>query len=56
MDVKMHIDANAAKGIVESNGSPNVKHIDLNHLWIQQEQAWRILPLAKVDGCSTQLT
>ena len=37
-------------GIIERKGLSKVKHVDLDHLWLQQEQARRLLPLQKVDG------
>ena len=52
IDVKIQVflDANAANGIIERKGLSKVRHLDTEHLWLQQEQARRLLPLAKVDG------
>lgn len=50
MDVNMYIDASAAKGLVERYGLSKAERIDLDHLWIQQEQARRLLPLEQIDG------
>ena len=48
--VKVHLDANAAEGQVERRGLPKVRHIEVDHLWLQEQQARRMLPLEKVDG------
>ena len=34
---RVHVDANAAKGIVERAGLDRVRHIDVNVLWIQEQ-------------------
>ena len=46
----MHVDATAAKGIIERKGRSKVRHIDTDVLWLQEQQARRILPLHKVLG------
>ena len=48
--VRMHIDASAAKGIIERKGLNKLRHIDLDVLWLQEQQARRLLPLDKVLG------
>ena len=51
-DMLMMIDANAVKGIIERNWLCRVRHIDTAHLWLQQSQARRLLPLKKAQGSS----
>ena len=48
----MLLGANAAKGIVERKGLCKVRHNDTDHVWLQQQQARRMLPLEKVLGTS----
>ena len=48
--IKMHVDANAAKGMVERQGLQKVRHLEVDHLWLQEQQARRMLPLSKVLG------
>ena len=48
--LKVHVDANAAKGMVERQGLQKVRHLEVDHLWLQEQQARRIMPLAKVLG------
>ena len=50
MSVRVHVDANAAKGIVERRGLSRVRHIEVDNLWIQEKEARRMLPLSKVAG------
>ncbi len=50
VDIQLHVDALAAKGIVERKGLSNVRHIDLDHLRMQEQQARKLLPLVKVKG------
>ena len=50
MDVRVHVDANAAKGMVERRGLSRVRHIEVDNLWIQEKEARRMLPLSKVAG------
>ena len=45
-------DANAARGSIARRGLCKVRHLDVDHLWLQQQQARRLLPLRKVDGTS----
>ena len=46
--VRMHMDASAAKGIIERKGLNKIRHIDVDVLWLQEQQARRLLPLEKV--------
>ena len=58
-EVKLNLDATAAKGILERQGISKVRHIDVNVLWLQQQMAKKLIPLIKVDGtenCSDLLT
>ena len=46
--VRMHLDATAAKGIIERKGLSKVRHVEVDILWLQELQARRLLPLNKV--------
>ena len=48
--VRVHIDASAAKGMVERRGLSKVRHLDVDVLWLQEQQARRLLPLEKIPG------
>ena len=37
MKVRVHVDATAAKGLVE-------RHIEVDNLWIQEQDAHRMMP------------
>lgn len=50
MDAKVHIDASAAKSIIEREGHAKIRHIDTHVLWIQEQEAHRTLPLCKILG------
>ena len=52
--VQMHMDASAAIGIVERKGLCNMRHLDLNNLWLQEQQARRMVPTRKVPGTYNQ--
>ena len=43
-------DANAAIGIVQRRGLNKLRHVELDVLWIQEQQAQRLLPLRRVPG------
>ena len=47
---RLHIDASAAKGIVERKGLGKVRHIDVDVLWLQEQEARRLVPLYKCLG------
>ena len=34
---RVHVDASAAKGIIERRGLDKVRHIDVNVLWLQEQ-------------------
>ena len=48
--VRTHLDASAATGIVERRGLARVRHIDVDVLWVQEQQARRRLPFQKIAG------
>ncbi len=50
MSARVHVDANAAKGIVERAGLDRVRHIDVNVRWLQEQEVKGKVPLHKVDG------
>ena len=52
VDMLVLLDAKAARGIIERNGSCTVRHIDTDHFWLQQQQARRLLPIQHVHGTS----
>ena len=37
--VRMHVDATAAKGVIERRGMGKVRHIELDVLWLQEQEA-----------------
>jgi hypothetical protein len=48
--VRVGIDANAAMGIVQRRGLNKLRHVELDVLWVQEQQARRLMPLRKVPG------
>ena len=44
------MDASAAIGIVQRQGISKLRHVEVDVLWIQEQQAMRLLPLRKVPG------
>ena len=50
LKTRIHVDAAAAKGIVERTGLDKVRHIDVGVLWLQEQAARKRLPLHKIDG------
>ena len=48
--IQLHIDALAAKGMIERKGLSKVRHLDVNVLWLQEQCARKILPVTKVPG------
>jgi hypothetical protein len=48
--VQLHIDALAAKGMIERKGLSKVRHLDVNVLWLQEQCARKMLPVSKVPG------
>ena len=45
---RMHLDAASAKGITERHGLNKVRHTETDVLWLQEQEARRILPLTQV--------
>ena len=50
VDSRVHVDASAAKSIVEREGLGKVRHIEVDFLLIQEQQLRRRLPVTKIDG------
>ena len=48
--VSIGMDANAAMGMAQRVGLQKVRHAEVNVLWIQVQQARRLLPLRKLPG------
>ena len=40
LKTRVHVDATAAKGMVERRGISRVRHIEVDHLWIQEQEAY----------------
>ena len=53
MEIQLHIDALAAKGMIERKGLSKVRHLDVNVLWLQEKCARKILPWLR---CLAQIT
>ena len=52
--VRIGMDANAAMGMVQRVGLGKVRHVEVDVLWIQEQQARRLLPLEKIPGAKNQ--
>ena len=50
LQIQLHLDATAAKGIVERRGLSKVRHVDVNVLWLQETCARKTIPMNKVPG------
>ena len=50
IDSRVHVDTSIAKSIVEREGLGNFRHIEVDLLWIQEQQLRRRHPLTKIDG------
>lgn len=48
--LKIHVDASAAKSICERTGLDHVRLIDVNVLWVQEQQVRHRAPLVKTGG------
>ena len=48
VDRQVMMDASAAKAIIERRGIHKVRHLDVDILWLQQEEARRLMPLQKI--------
>ena len=53
MRASIGMDASAAIGIVQRQGISKLRHVEVYVLWIQEQQARRLLPLRKVPGPGT---
>jgi len=49
-NIRLYLDASAAKGILERSGISKIRHIDVNQLWLQEVCARKLIPAIKVDG------
>ena len=47
---KVHVDASAATSICERSGPDRVRHLDVNHLWLLEQQARERAPLVTING------
>ena len=54
--INLCLDASAAKGILEMSGLSTMRHMDVNHLWLHEQCARKLVPLTKVDGRRTRQT
>ena len=50
MRASVGMDASAAIGIVQRQGISKLRHVEVDVLWVQEQQARRLLPLRKVPG------
>ena len=50
LQVRLHIDASAALGILQRQGVGRVRHLDVGVLWLQEQQLKRLIELTKVSG------
>ena len=48
--IRLELDATAAKVILDRQGPAKVRHIDVNCLWLQEQFAKKMVPLAKIPG------
>ena len=56
VDSCVHVDAFAAKSIVEREGLGKVRHIEVDLLFIQEQQLRKRLPLFKSTGLASPQT
>ena len=47
---RVNVYASAAKGIIERTGLDKIRHIDVNVLWLQEQEVRGRVPLRKIDG------
>lgn len=47
---KVHVVASTAKSICERNGVDNIRHLDVAHLWLQEQQVRDKAALSKIHG------
>ena len=48
--VRIGMDASAAIGMAQRTGLNKVRHVEVDVLWIQEQLARRLLPIAKIPG------
>ena len=56
MTARLHVDANAALGIIERRGVGRVRHLDVGTLWLQEQQLRKVLEMQKVEGLKNRGT
>ena len=49
-NVTLHLDSSAAKGILERQGSSKIRHLDVNILWMQDQEARNAINLKMFLG------
>ena len=49
-EIRLHLDATAAQGILERSGISKVRHVYVDVLWLQEQCAPKMVPLLKVPG------
>ena len=47
---RVHVDASVANSICERKGIDKLRHLAVNNLWLQEQQARERAPLHKVAG------
>ena len=50
VEARIHVDATAAKSILERQGVGGVRHIAMDTMWFQEQRARARLPLIKCPG------
>jgi hypothetical protein len=48
--VSIGMDASAAIGMAQRTGLNKVRHVEVDVLWLQEQQARRLLPIEKIPG------
>ena len=59
VSARVHVDAPAAKSVIERQGVGSVRHIEMDTLWLQEQQARARLPPIKCPGeqnCADMMT
>ena len=47
---RVHVDVSAAQGIIERAGLDKRRHIDVNVLWLQEQEVRGRVPMRKING------
>ena len=50
MKIQVSLDTSAAKGIIERQGLSNFRHAGIDNVWLQEQHARSMMPLAKALG------